>query len=181
MNRNRKHPAKAPYRRKASSSDRTKNARGYRITASWDANPNRPAVRTTQDKRARDRIARDFAAQGAYVIVEEHVSHGVWRTLREVDGFALVAEQAAEQALADAGHPPTPADFKPDADNRHRAWWAWAQSRAEAQAAQRAAVEERRRRLAAEASTHARALMAPPAIVRPENRQRARHITGAQR
>ncbi|MFB7452818.1 hypothetical protein [Streptomyces sp. NPDC056194] len=45
-------------------------------------------------------------------------------------------------------------------------------------------VEEaarRRERLAAEVAANSRALMTPPAIVRPKARQRARHITGAQR
>lgn len=151
MSRNRKHPNRPPHRRKSTASDRTKNTSGYRITGAWPQRPDRPAVKTTQDRRARDRIARDMAVQGAWVTVEEHRGYDAWRTLYEVDGPALVAEQQlAEQAAAE---------------------------RAERQAE----AERRRRRLAAEATTHARALMAPPAIVRPENRQRARHITGAQR
>ncbi|MBT2381978.1 hypothetical protein J7E90_33075 [Streptomyces sp. ISL-111] len=49
--------------------------------------------------------------------------------------------------------------------------------------AARVAAEDaaRRRRLAAEASRTARALMSAPATARPPARQRARHITGAQR
>lgn len=114
------------------------------------------------------------------------MGHG--RTLREVDGAALVAERAAEQQLAAAGHPPTPTGYRPDAEDRHRTWLAWMDARAEADraAAEQAAREQaeadaRRRRLAAEARHTARTLMQPPAIVRPEHRQRARHITGAQR
>ncbi|MEV5133566.1 hypothetical protein AB0K87_24360 [Streptomyces sp. NPDC053705] len=162
MNRNGKHPGKTPHRRKAHRGDTTKNSRGYRVTGSWNERPDRPAVKPTQDRRARDRMARDMAEQGAYVIVEEHVAYGLWRTLYEVDGPALLAERAAaEEAEADR----------------------LARDRAavERQAAELEAARRRRDRLALEASTHARALMSPPAIVRPENRQRARHITGAQR
>ncbi|WP_326797471.1 hypothetical protein OG946_20290 [Streptomyces sp. NBC_01808] len=181
MNRNRKHPAKAPYRRKATSGDRTKNTRGYRVTGSWDARPDRPAIKPTQDKKARDRIARQMADQGAYVVVEEHVRYGVWRTVYELDGPALAAERDAEQALAAAGHPPTPPGYRPNESDRHRSWLWLLKVRAEVARRGRAAVEERRRRLAVEAATTARELMTPPAIVRPENRQRARHVTGAQR
>ncbi|WP_327368753.1 hypothetical protein [Streptomyces sp. NBC_01217] len=97
MNRNLKHPGKT-YRRKANTGDRTRNSRAWRITASWDARPDRPAVRTTTDRKARDRMAVEFAAQGGYVIVEE--ARGFeWRTIREVDGSALVA--AADHAAAE--------------------------------------------------------------------------------
>ncbi|MGW7197246.1 hypothetical protein [Streptomyces chryseus] len=161
MNRNGKHPGKT-YRRKASTGDRTKNSTGYRVTGSWDQRPERPAVKPTQDRKARDRIARDMADQGAYVLVEEHAGYGMWSTLYELDGPALVAERlAAEQAEAERVE-------RQRLDDEHQA--------AEVEAARR-----RRHRLAAEATTHARELMSPPAIVRPDNQRRARHITGAQR
>ncbi|MGI5353455.1 hypothetical protein ACQEU8_36690 [Streptomyces sp. CA-250714] len=159
MNR-RKHPER-PHRRKPTSGDRTRNSKLFRVEASWDSRPNRPAIRTTPDRAAARRLADTFAQQGAYVIVQ--AARGFeWRTLYELDGPALLAErQAAEQAAAEAAER--------------------ARQEAEQRAQQAAAEQRRQHRLAAEASTHARALMQPPAIVRPEHRQRARHITGAQR
>ncbi|MFI8850776.1 hypothetical protein ACIGW3_11410 [Streptomyces sp. NPDC053499] len=161
MNRRTKHPDKAPHRRKPAGGDRTRNSKLYRVEASWDTRPNRPAIRTTPDRARARRLADQFAEQGAYVIVQQ--ARGFeWRTVCEVDGPALLAErQAAEQAATE------------EAER--------ARQEAEQHAQQAAAEERRRHRLAAEASTHARVLMQPPAIVRPENRQRARHITGAQR
>ncbi|MGA5084068.1 hypothetical protein [Streptomyces pseudogriseolus] len=160
----------------------------YRIEASWNDRPDRPAITTTSDRKRARALARKWADTGAYVIVQENTGWQVWRTAEEINGPALLAERAAEQALAAAGHPPVPPGHAPDADDRARTWLARMEARAEveqhlaAQAARdRAAVEERRRRLAAEATRDARTLMAPPAIVRPEHRQRARHITGAQR
>ncbi|UNZ18892.1 hypothetical protein [Streptomyces sp. 891-h] len=154
MNR-RKHPER-PHRRKPASGDRTRNSKLYRVEASWDSRPDRPAIRTTTDRAQARRLADTFAQQGAYVIVQ--AARGFeWRTLYELDGPALLAEQAAAEAAERA---------RQEAEQR----------------AQQAAAEQRRQhRLAAEASTHACALMQPPAIVRPEHRQRARHITGAQR
>ncbi|MFD8151720.1 hypothetical protein ACFV28_13345 [Streptomyces sp. NPDC059720] len=157
MNRSSKHPDR-PYRRRAVPGDHTPNSRGYRVTASWDARPDRPAIRTTPDKAMARRIAREYAEQGAYVILEEHRGQNQWRTLRELDGPAIVA---AARAAAEAERRAT--------------------EQAAAEEAEQLLAVRRRRRLAAEATTHARALMSPPAIVRPEHRQRARHITGAQR
>lgn len=108
MNRNGKHPDRAPHRRKANPGDRTKNSRGYRVTGSWDEKPDRPAVKPTQDRKARDRIAREMASQGAYVIVEEHVAYGLWRTLYEVDGPAQL--EAARRLMS-----------SPSSEGRHRA------------------------------------------------------------
>lgn len=65
---------------------------------------------------------------------------------------------------------------------RHAGWDRWDTVEEINGAALLAAEAARRReRLAVEVSASSRALMTPPAIVRPENRQRARHITGAQR
>ncbi|MCO6747840.1 hypothetical protein KQH21_06595 [Streptomyces sp. IpFD-1.1] len=176
------------HRRKAHHRDHTTNVDAYRVEASWDHRPDDPVVFRTADRKRAQKLVRDLAAKGGYVIFQEHMGWDRWRTLREVDGAAQLAEQAAEQQLAAAGHPPTPPGYRPDADDRHRTWLARAEARAEAdqRAAEQAAraqaeADARRRRLAAEAHTHARTLMAAPAIVRPENRQRARHITGAQR
>lgn len=169
MNRNSKHPDRPGYRRRAVGR-RRHHGRGYRVTASWDARPDRPAVRVTPDKAAARRMARQYAEQGAYVILEEH--RGRWRTLRELDGPAILAEQRAAQQLADEGHPPTPSSYRPGEPDRHRSWLEWMRARAEA--------ERRRQRLAAATAT-TRALMTPPAIVRPAAQRRARHITGAQR
>lgn len=99
MNR-RKHPEK-PFRRKPNTGDKTRGGTLYRVTASWDARPDRPAVRTTPDKRARDRMADEFADTGGYVIVEEHRGHGHWRTTREIDGPARLDEQARLAREAD--------------------------------------------------------------------------------
>ncbi|MFS0695099.1 hypothetical protein [Streptomyces nitrosporeus] len=110
------------YRRKPQTGDRTRGpARTWRVTASWDARPDRPAIRTTADKRARDRIAAEFAAQGGYVVIEETARGHGWRTLREIDGPAqlLAAEQAAaaqaranrDQAEADAREARHAADY----------------------------------------------------------------------
>ncbi|MFJ2909385.1 hypothetical protein ACIO8F_08105 [Streptomyces sp. NPDC087228] len=99
MNRNTKHPGRT-YKRKANTGDRTRGSRTWRITASWDARPDRPAVRTTSDRKARDRMVDEFAAQGGYVIVEE--ARGFeWRTIRELNGAALVAEADAVAAARD--------------------------------------------------------------------------------
>ncbi|RMB83672.1 hypothetical protein [Streptomyces shenzhenensis] len=176
------------HRRKAVPTDRTKNVTSWRVEASWDHRPDAPVVIRTSDKKRARRKVVELADKGAYVIFQEHEGWDRWRTVREVDGAALLAERAAEQQLAAAGHPPTPAGYRPDTEDRHRTWLAWMDARAEGErrAAEQAAREQaeadaRRRRLAAEARQHARALMSPPTIVRPEHRQRARHITGAQR
>jgi hypothetical protein len=156
MNRSTKHPDR-PYRRRAIPGDHTPNSRLYRVTASWDARPERPAIRTTPDKAQARRLAHQFAEQGAYVILEQSRGQAQWRTLRELDGPAILA---AARAAADA-------------ERR-------AADQAEADRVEQLLAVRRRRRLAAEAAEHARALMTPPAIVRPEHRQRARHVTGAQ-
>ncbi|MEV0559430.1 hypothetical protein AB0I27_39040 [Streptomyces sp. NPDC050597] len=171
------------HRRKAVPTDRTKNVTLWRVEASWDHRPDAPVVIRTSDRKRARRKLTELADKGAYVIFQEHEGWDRWRTVREVDGAALLAERDAEQQLAAAGHPPTPPAYRPDTDDRHRTWLARMDARAEAdrRAAEQAEQGARRRRLAAEAARDARALMSPPAIVRPENRQRARHITGAQR
>ncbi|MGA5354022.1 hypothetical protein ACPCJU_16855 [Streptomyces thermodiastaticus] len=188
MNRNAKHPDRPGYRRRAVAGDHTPNTRGYRVTASWDARPDRPAIRNTPDKAAARRMAREYAEHGAYVILEEHRGRNKWRTLAELDGPAILAEQRAEQALAAEGHPPTPSNYRPGEPDRHRTWLDWMRARAEAERRaaeqaerERVEAERRRQRLAAEARQTARELMTPPSIVRPEAQRRARHVTGAQR
>lgn len=177
MNRHTKHPGKGTYRRRGTPSERTRNTRGFRITGSWDDRPDRPAITTTSDRKALRRIARDMAEKGAYVIVEEHTGYGEHRTLYELDGPALVAERAAEDTLAAEGHPPVPATYRPDAADRARRWLEWMRAKAEHE--QRAAA--RRRARAVEVTVHARELMTQPAIVRPEQRVRARHTAGGRR
>ncbi|APD18573.1 hypothetical protein SEA_PICARD_43 [Streptomyces phage Picard] len=176
------------HRRKASTGDRTRNTNAWRIEGSWDHRPDLPVVIRTPDRRHARRVVRELVGKGAYVIFQEHAGWDRWTTVEEIDGAALLAEAAAEQQLAAAGHPPTPPFYRPDADDRHRSWLAgWEAAAGAREQAQRAAEEAaaaltaRRRRIAVEAARDARALMQPPAIVRPENRQRARHITGAQR
>ncbi|AGK80424.1 hypothetical protein SFUL_5536 [Streptomyces microflavus DSM 40593] len=93
MNRSTKHPGRT-HRRKADGRERTRNVTAWRITASWDSRPDRPAVRTTSDRKARDRMVRQWAADGAYLIVEVADGFG-WRTVREVNGAAqLLAVQS---------------------------------------------------------------------------------------
>ncbi|MEV5673486.1 hypothetical protein AB0L28_32535 [Streptomyces sp. NPDC052503] len=108
MNRNRKHPERSPHRRAARQNDRTKNANGYRVTGTWEDRPDRPTVKPTQDRKARDRIAREMAADGAYVVVEEHAGYGQWRPLYEIDGPARL--EAARRLMTE-----------PPADGRQRA------------------------------------------------------------
>lgn len=176
------------HRRTARPTDRTKNVTLWRVEASWDHRPDDPVVIRTSDKKRARKAFRGLVDKGAYVIFQEHEGWDRWRTVDEKNGADLLAERKAEQQLAAAGHSPTPPGFQPDDANRHRTWLARMEARAEVeqQLAEQAAREQaeagaRRRRLAVEATRDARALMSPPAIVRPENRQRARHITGAQR
>ncbi|MFD5873739.1 hypothetical protein [Streptomyces sp. NPDC060322] len=159
MNRNKKNPDRAPHRRRAKATDRTKNTSGFRITGSWDQRPNRPAVKPTQDRKAARRIAREMADQGAYVIVEEHHGYGHWSTWFEVNGPA----QQAERRLAEV-----------EAQRR-----AEEQRRAAEQAAERrrAAAEQSERDLDA----LARMMVRPPVAREQCGRREARHVTGAQR
>ncbi|MFF9704116.1 hypothetical protein ACF1FE_23495 [Streptomyces griseofuscus] len=176
------------HRRKAVPRDRTKNVTQWRVEASWNHRPDDPVVIRTSDRKRARKAFRDLLDKGAYVIFQEHAGWDRWRTVDEQNGADLLAEREAEQQLTAAGHPRTPDAYRPNAGDRHRSWLAWMDARAEAarvadEQAEReqAEADARRRRLAAEATRDARALMSPPAIVRPENRQRARHITGAQR
>ncbi|WHM36294.1 hypothetical protein [Streptomyces sp. BPTC-684] len=158
MNRS-KHPGRAPHRRRASGTDCTKNTTAYRITGSWNGRPDRPVVEPTSDRKAARRISRVMAAQGAYVIVEEHVARGRWRTLYEVDGPALLAEQqAAEQARRIAAEEA-------------------ARAAADAERARRTAEQRRERELA----VLARLMCRPPVPREACGRREVRHMTGAQR
>ncbi|WP_328361467.1 hypothetical protein OG800_26555 [Streptomyces sp. NBC_00445] len=157
MTSRRKHPERAPHRRRASTADRTKNNSGYRITGSWDQHPDRPAIKPTQDRKAARRIARNMAEQGAYVIVEEHHGHGRWSTWFEVNGPALLAERRLAAA-----------------EERRRIE---EQKRAAAEAARRAAAERSER----ERAGLARLMVRPPVAREQCGRRDARHVTGAQR
>ncbi|KUN96175.1 hypothetical protein [Streptomyces caeruleatus] len=155
----RKHPDRAPHRRRASATDRTKNTKSFRVTGSWDKRPDRPAIKVTSDKHERDRVAREMSEQGAYVIVEKHRGHGLWRTLYELDGPALVAERrAAEQEQR-----------RQAAEERHRA--------EQAEAARLAAAEQSER----DRADLARLMVRPPVAREQCGRRDARHVTGAQR
>ncbi|WP_326678536.1 hypothetical protein [Streptomyces sp. NBC_01237] len=151
-----------PHKRKAPNRDRTRSANAWRITASWDSRPDRPAVRTTSDKKARNRMVRTFTADGAYVIVEEQ--HGpAWRTWREFNGAEQLRNAArAEQEQAEAAARET----------RHRADYDRQVRVHQAVAVEQAAAD--RDRLAA--------LMRRPPIARQSTgHATARHITGSQR
>ncbi|MDK0520360.1 hypothetical protein [Streptomyces sp. ML-6] len=161
MNRNTKHPDR-PYKRKPNTGDRTRGGRTWRITASWDARPDRPAVRTTTDRKARDRMVAEFVDQGGYVIVEE-ARGAEWRTVREVDGPALLAARlraARDQAAAE------------QREQRHRADYEQQAARNTLAAALDAMVEH---------DTMARLMRRPPIDLAATGQATARHITGAQR
>ncbi|MGW8762342.1 hypothetical protein ACWGN5_07565 [Streptomyces sp. NPDC055815] len=174
--------------RRRRADDRTQNRREFLITGSWDNNPDDPTRIPTRDPREARRVARSLASKAAYVIVEEFTARRTWVTAYELDGPALVAEQGAAEAALAAGWPPAPADYRPDADDRHRTWLAEqfvadnlrveARTRAEALAAEQAA---RRRRIASELARTSRQLMTAPPEARPDYRRAARHMTGAQR
>ncbi|MFD3903001.1 hypothetical protein HXS80_20645 [Streptomyces sp. CB04723] len=152
------------YRRKSDGRDRTWTHVSWRVTASWDSRPDRPAVRTTSDRKARDRMVRDWAADGAYVIVEEADGYR-WRTLREVNGPELAAAVAAERAARDEAEAAA-------RDARHRADYDRQVHVHQAAAADRAAAEH----------DDLAALMRRPPIARHATGQTtARHITGSQR
>ncbi|WP_430479335.1 hypothetical protein ACQZM9_21895 [Streptomyces sp. P11-1] len=150
------------HRRKAQGRERTRNATAWRITASWDSRPDRPAVRTTSDRKARDRMVRQFAADGAYVIVEE-ADGFQWRAFREVNGAEqLLANERAAREQAEAAA----------REARHRADYDRQVRVHEAAAADRAAAEH----------DDLAALMRRPPIARQATGQTsARHVTGSQR
>ncbi|MEU8989992.1 hypothetical protein AB0C98_26775 [Streptomyces sp. NPDC048558] len=155
----RKHPERAPHRRRASATDRTKNTNGYLVTGSWNQRPNRPAVKPTRDRKAARRIAREMAEQGAYVIVEEHTGYGLWSTWFELDGPALLAErQSAQEA-------------------QHRRTAEQRQTAEQAEAARRVAAERAER----DRAGLARLMVRPPVAREQCGRRDARHVTGAQR
>ncbi|GAA5056336.1 hypothetical protein [Streptomyces similanensis] len=76
--------------------DGTRNGSQVRVTGKWADRPDRPASRSTSDKAEARRIAREWAAQGAYVIAEK-ASGFLWRPWFELDGPALLAQQAAAE------------------------------------------------------------------------------------
>src|SRR5690606_12697831 len=142
----------------------------YRIEASWNDRPDKPAATTTSDRKKARALARKWADSGAYVIVQENTGWHVWRTVDEVDGPALLADRYAPDATAAAGYPPVPPGYRPDADDRNRTWHDDMHQRAAAAAEQRAAEDaeqQRRRRLAAEATRTARTPLTPPALRPP--------------
>ncbi|GGR80757.1 hypothetical protein GCM10010252_19090 [Streptomyces aureoverticillatus] len=147
------------HRRKANPGDRTRNVTAFRVEASWNDRPDKPATVKTLDRKRVRRLARQWAADGAYVIVQESTGWDTWRTVTEIDGPALVAE-------------------------RHRLA---AEERRRVEEQQRAAVEAEAARLAAaERSERDRAdlarLMRRAPVAREQcGRRDARHVTGAQR
>jgi hypothetical protein len=152
-----KRPDRAPYKRRHHTADHTQNTAGYRITGSWNARPDRPAIRSTQDRHQARRIAREMAEQGAYVVVEQHVAHGQWRTRYEIDGPALAAERrAAEKAE------------RRQAEEQRRA-------AVEADLARQAAADQTARERAA----LERLMVQPPVPRDATGRVTARHTSGA--
>ncbi|MFI8200060.1 hypothetical protein ACIF6K_26650 [Streptomyces sp. NPDC085942] len=154
----RSHRPDRTHRRKGDSRDRTWNVTAWRVTASWDSRPDRPAVRTTSDRRARDRMVREWVADGAYVIVEEAEGYG-WRTLREVNGPELAAAVAAERAAREEAEAAA-------RDARHRADYD---------------RQVRVHQAAAEHDDLAALMCRPPVARQATGQSTARHVTGAQR
>ncbi|MFF4118987.1 hypothetical protein ACFY0P_36840 [Streptomyces sp. NPDC001714] len=142
------------HRRKARPSDRTHNVNSFRVEGSWNDRPDRPAATKTPDKRKAYRIARTWAADGAYVIVQEHAGWDTWKTLDEFDGPALVAEHRRAQ----------------------RAAVEEARQRAEEAERRLADAEERDRETAA----LERLMMCPPVPRDATGRVTARHTAGAR-
>jgi hypothetical protein len=169
--------ARKPHKRKAPTSDRTQNHNGYRIEASWNDRPNKPAITTTPDRKKARRLARQWAEQGAYVIVQEHAGWHVWRTIDEVDGPALLAERAAAEqaAVEDARRTARDAEQRLAAARRT----ALLDAEYAAQTAQ-----NQRARAAAEEAEHdrlARLMVRPPVARDATGRPTARHTAGGRR
>jgi hypothetical protein len=154
---NPKRPDRAPHKRRHHAGDHTQNTSGYRVTGSWNSRPDRPAIRSTQDRHQARRLANTMAEQGAYVVVEQHLAHGQWRTLYEVDGPALAAEQRAAEK----------AERRRVAAERRAA--------VEAQLARQAAADKTARERAA----LERLMVQPPVPRDATGRVTARHTTGA--
>ncbi|MFK0069727.1 hypothetical protein [Streptomyces sp. NPDC091046] len=75
------------WHRKNRGADNTRNQSQYRIHATWPERPDRPAVRATPDRAKARRIAAEYAAQGAHVLLQR--ARGFqWRTVETYDGTA---------------------------------------------------------------------------------------------
>ncbi|MFF9262022.1 MULTISPECIES: hypothetical protein [Streptomyces] len=142
------------YHRRPRPTDRTKNVTGFRLEASWNTRPDLPVVIKTPDRKRVYAKARELAAQGAYVIVQEHLGWDRWRTLDEYDGPALAAQQrAADRAAVEQAR------------------------RAAQEAEQRLAEAEARD---AEQARYARLMVRPPVARDATGRVTARHTAGGR-
>ncbi|MGW6518571.1 hypothetical protein [Streptomyces sp. NPDC054962] len=142
------------FHRRPRPTDRTKNVKSYRVEASWNHRPDLPVIVKTADKRHAYRAARELAAKGAYVIVQEHAGWDRWRTLDEFDGPALAAEQRrAERAAVEEAR------------------------RTAEEAERRLAVEEERDR---QTAAMERLMVRPPVPRDATGRVTARHTAGAR-
>ncbi|MEV7777819.1 hypothetical protein [Kitasatospora sp. NPDC088351] len=71
----------------------------YRLTATWPAREQRPALFESSDRRQFRRVASKFATTGAVVLCEESLRYGRWRVVDRLDGPALLqAQREAELA-----------------------------------------------------------------------------------
>lgn len=135
----------------------TKSVRSYRVTAIWPTATGRPLVYGTQDKAKARKVARGHAADGAYVVIEEHISYGTYRVVDEIDGPALLARAtAAERAKQEA-----------------------ADARVRAELAARAAQHRTDVRIARDRA-QAAALMVQPPVPRTPAQRFARHTAGGR-
>ncbi|MFJ1708553.1 hypothetical protein [Kitasatospora sp. NPDC088346] len=75
------------------------NQSNCRLTARW-LTTERPTLFDSPDRRRCARVARQLAAAGALVLVEEHLGHGAWRLLQRLDGPAIVRARRAAERLA---------------------------------------------------------------------------------
>ncbi|MFJ8146949.1 hypothetical protein ACIQ6R_18005 [Streptomyces sp. NPDC096048] len=152
------------FHRKNRGHDSTRNNTLYRVEATWNDRPDRPAIRTTSDRAKARRIVEEFADQGAYVFLQR--SRGFqWRTVDEVDGPARIdaaeairRQQRAAQAEADR-LARLDAEIAAQADQRDRA---------------RTAEED------AEHGRLARLMARPPVARDATGRVTARHTAGAR-
>jgi hypothetical protein len=133
-----------------------KSPRTYRVTGTWPA-PRRPARYEAADRPAARKIAREWAADGAVAVIEEHVSFGTWRVVAEYDGPALIADRAATARATQAA---TDARVRAELTRR-------AQERQEGMRAARDRAQ-------------AAALMVQPPVPRAASQRTARHTAGGR-
>ncbi|MDT3395574.1 hypothetical protein RKE29_02730 [Streptomyces sp. B1866] len=87
-------------RRHHHATETTRNTADYRATATWPGTA-RPLVWHNADRRQVRRKARQWADNGAHVVIARHRG-GTWHTLATVDGPARHRAAAEHRARVDA-------------------------------------------------------------------------------